>query len=263
MNRLSNRRRPLAAVVVLAIPIAFLPGCLNDDDPGDSTVEEAEDAVAAQLGENIVELDQMLAEQMPAVMAGEVGPSLREESVTWDPVAQEWHISFSEDYDDSEASGHIEITQRIQLLSDGVPVQYPAEGADEAHVVIEGSNEGNYHPGGDYEVDFDLALERSIVAVRSEDGSFSWDGEGTFSGATTYHVGDRDYPRQATVTWSSDLTWAAGSTCAAGTLSGTNGPATVTATFDGAGGVSWQVVRGGAVLGSGADEYACTESPAR
>jgi hypothetical protein len=257
--------RPRASALAILPALALFPGCLSDDDsaPEDETLDDAQNAVAAELGESVIELDGNLVAAVPIWFAEGFGaPALREESVIWDPEQQQWQVSFSEDYEDDLASGHIAVTQRVQFLAGGTPVQYPVAGeADEVRVDIEGTNVGTYSPGEAYYVNFDLDLARSIVAVRNGDGSLGWTGSGELGGATEYHVGDRIYPRQSALTWSSDLSWDAGSTCAAGTLSGTNGRADLAATFDGAGHVEWQVVRNGDVLRTGSTDYECSGPP--
>ncbi len=257
--------RTRATMLAIVPALALLPGCLNDDDssPEDETLDEAQNSVAAELAENALELDQSVAISVPVWMEEGFGPvALREETVTWDPEQQEWQVYFTEDYEDGLASGHIEVTQTMQFLDDGVPVQFPSAGqADEVRVTIVGSNVGTYSPGEAYYVNFDLDLDRSIVATRDVAGTIHWTGAGELGGATEYHVGDRIFPRQTTLTWSSDLSWPAGSTCAAGTLVGTNGRADLSATFDGAGNISWQVTHDGQVIRSGSESYECSVPP--
>jgi hypothetical protein len=253
--------RACAAALLLAVPaLALFPGCLNDDDsPGDGTLDEAENETAASLAEMGIALEQLIAESVPQLFAEGFGTALRDEAVVeWSDETDEWVVTFSESYEDEEATGEVHITQHVQFRADGVPVQYPDENTDEVQVDVEGSNAGNYHPTDRWNVDFDVDVARAANAARETDGSILITGEGTAAGAALYHVGGRSYPRQTSFSWSGDLAYAPGNPCVAGAVAGTNGRLDLEAAFDGAGTVSWEVTREGQVVRTGSEEYVCT-----
>lgn len=250
------------AVLFLTPTLALLPGCLNDDDsPDEATLNEAENGLSAGLSELALQLDESLIEAAPTWMTEGVGTSLRDGTTSYDEAEQTWIITFSEDYEEDEATGHLETTHRIQFLEDGAPVQFPDENTDQLNVVVEGSNAGNYHPTEHYNADFDFDLQRQLSVVRNSDASLDLEGEGEIEGSALYHVGERTYPREATLEWSSELSFAAQSTCAAGTIDGSNERCDFHASFDGAGTVTWSVTRNGSVVRSGTDHHECQTPP--
>jgi hypothetical protein len=251
------------AVLFFAPLLAFLPGCLNDESsPEEDTLNEAENGVSASLSETALELDQALLASVPAWMTdGVEAPGLRDGTTAYDEESQSWVITFSEDYAEDDATGHLESTHRIQFLESGAPVQFPSENTNQLDVTVEGTNAGNYHPDDRWNVDYDLDFQRQLTAVRNEDGSLSIDGAGSIGGATTYHVGNRIFPRQTTLEWSSALSFAAQSTCPAGTIDGSNGRCDFHASFDGAGTVTWSVTRNGSIVRSGTDLHECALPP--
>ena len=253
--------RRAAAILLFTPALAFLPGCLGDDEsPDAATLNEAENNVSAGAAELALQLDSSLIASIPTWMSQGVEPPpspLRDGTTSYDEQSQTWVITFSEDYTNEEATGHLESTHRVQFLEDGTPVQFPNDHTNELRVNVEGTNVGNFHPTDAYDVDFDFTLQRAVVVVRDANGLLV-SGDGTLGGGTIYHIGNRNYPRQTTLTWGCDLSFAPLSTCAAGTIDGSNGRCTFSATLDGVGNVVWQVTSNGNVVRSGNDHYECT-----
>ena len=249
-----------AAAMLLALPVlAFLPGCLGNDDssPEDGTLNEAQDEVADGITEMAMQLDQQIAETIPSLFANGVSSPTRE-TVEWSSTTETWIITVSEIYEDDRANGQVDVTETVQFLQNGVPVQYPDELTTAVHVTVLGTNAGNVHPAAaGWDADFAFTVDRTWSVARNPAGDIDIDGNGSVGGSTTYHVGTHDFPRTTSLEWVTNLAYIVGNPCVTGTIVGSTATHNFTASFNGAGVASWEVVRDGNVVRTGSLTYTC------
>lgn len=252
-------RRNAAGILVLAGSLA-LPGCFGDDNSGnDAAFADAQDDVAAATTGMAMQLDQEIAQAIPALLADGVSSPLRDQSVAWSDSEEVWTITVIETYSEPRVDGEVSVTQVVQFLENGVPVQYPDESTDEVRVTVQGTNEGNLHPlAATWNADFAFTVDRTWSAVRLSNGDIELDGSGTVGGSTQYHVGGDEYGRTTSLDWVTDAGYTAGNPCVHGTVVGSTARHHFTASFDGSGTASWEIVRDGTVVRTGSLTYTCT-----
>lgn len=251
--------RRTVAVGTAALGLAFLPGCFGDDEsPDDATLTEAQDDVAGAVTDMAMTLDREIAEALPALFTdGVEAPPTRDQSVAWSEADAAWTITITETYEEDHVSGSVAVTQTVQFVEDGVPVQYPDAATDAVYVTVLGTNSGNFDPPGAWDADFTFTVDRTWAAQRDELGNLEIDGSGSVGGVTTYHLGANDHVRNTVLEWVTDLGYTAGNPCVSGTVVGSTTRHSFTAAFDGAGEASWEIVRDGVVVVTGNMTYTC------
>lgn len=250
----------VAATAAAASVLAFLPGCFGEDDsPDDATLTDAQDEVAGAVTDMAMTLDREIAEALPALLSdGVEAPPTRDQTVSWSEGSALWTITVTETYEEEFVTGTVAVTQTVQFVNDEVPVQYPDAGTNAVYVTVLGTNQGNFDPAGAWDADFAYTVDRTWSATRDELGNLDIDGEGSVGGTTTYHIGTNDHARSTVLEWTSDLGYAAGNPCVTGTVVGATTRHNFTASFDGAGEASWEIVRDGVVVVTGGMAYLCS-----
>src|SRR5262245_18431820 len=111
LMKMRSLGRRAAAIFLFTPALAFLPGCLGDDNsPDESTVNEAENSVSAGAAAEALQLDASLIASIPNWINNGVQapPSPRRAGTTSsDEQSQTWVITFSEDYSSDPSTGHL------------------------------------------------------------------------------------------------------------------------------------------------------------
>ncbi len=112
-------------------------------------------------------LDREIAEALPALFTdGVEAPPTRDQSVAWSEADAVWTITITETYEEDHVSGNVAVTQTVQFVEDGVPVQYPDAATDAVYVTVLGTNAGNFDPPGDWDEDLSFTVDRTWTAQR-------------------------------------------------------------------------------------------------
>jgi len=257
MRQPRTHRRTL--LTLGAVGLLASSGCLFGDDgnSGDALPSDPEElAVLDDIAGGIASMSFDIATSSLQVLiqSSEGIPVARVYS--WNPEDQAWTFSESETYDGEEATGVYSLNWWVQFRAAGAPQQQPDETTDQIEVRLDATNVGTYHPGA-YQVTFDWTADHHVTGSRQPDNSATFVGGGTLTGETTTTLHERTFHNTHDASWSIDLAAAPDQACVSGTLSGTKGPWSFDATFDGLGGYSWELHRHDLLVDSGMGEYAC------
>jgi hypothetical protein len=203
-----------------------------------------------------VDLVTQVVSDLPQWIQGFEETAGRETSVQWDPESQVWVLTGAEDYDETDASGHVTFQTTVQFLAAGEPMQHPNETTDQIEMTQQATNTGIYDPGS-FQVEFALEAnhELSIVANGEQGGDIT--GQGSITGTTETTVNGRTYDGRPNLGWTVALTFNETAECGAGTISGGDGDYEFAATLDGTGQVAFAVTKNGRTIDSEPKDYEC------
>jgi len=226
------------ALTALACGLIATGGCLDlggsddDDNPAGDGNAELDNEVAWGTAGNAVDATNGIIENLTDWMENGI-QATGGRATSWDPVANAWTVSGTEDYDDGDATGTVTFTYVVQFTAEGVPQEQPDDFTDQIDITLDATNEGNYHPDGEaWTIDYDWTAHEEAIANALPEGGGTVVADGTVTGSTLAHVGEASIPAQQNMSWDADLVLP-DQGCATGTVTGEMLPWSFAAALDG------------------------------